>query len=103
MGKPYEDKDDDLLEKYNTICDIVTIDISKYDSEPVYNKTFFKTKLKFYGDQDANFYDEETSKVGSDYTYIVAITLNLVLKKMDTTIYDQFLRNINIYLGFRVK
>ena len=34
-------EDDDLLEKYNTIWDKVSLDIKKeFDSEPVYNKNF---------------------------------------------------------------
>ena len=38
--------DDDLLEKYNTIWDKVSADIKKeFDSEPVYNKSYLKTKL----------------------------------------------------------
>ena len=38
-------QDDDLLEKYNTIWDKVSADIKKeFDSEPVYNKKFLKTK-----------------------------------------------------------
>ena len=36
-------EDDDLLEKYNTICDKVSPNIKKeFDSEPVYNKDFFE-------------------------------------------------------------
>ena len=43
-------EDDDLLEKYNTIWDKVTADIKKeFDSEPVYNKEFLKTKIKCHG------------------------------------------------------
>ena len=38
-------KDNDLLEKYNTIWDKVTADINKYiDNEPAYNKNFWKPK-----------------------------------------------------------
>ena len=38
---------DDLLEKYNTFLNKVNADIKKeLDSEPVYNKTFLKTKIK---------------------------------------------------------
>ena len=33
-------EDDDLLSKYNTICDKVRADIKKIDSEPVYDKKF---------------------------------------------------------------
>ena len=41
-------ENDDLLEKYNTIWDKVSADIkTEFDSEPVYNKNFLKTKIKF--------------------------------------------------------
>ena len=44
-------KNDDLLEKYNTIWDKVSADIKKeIDSEPVYNKNFLKTKTESDGD-----------------------------------------------------
>ena len=39
-------KDDDLLEKYNTTWNKVSADIKEFDSEPVYNKEFLKTKIK---------------------------------------------------------
>ena len=51
-------KDDDLLEKYNTIW--VNADIIKeFDRKHVNNKIFLKTKIKFYGDEVINFYDKE--------------------------------------------
>ena len=38
-------EDDDLLEKYNTIWDKVSVDIKKeLDSEPVHNNFFWKLK-----------------------------------------------------------
>ena len=38
-------KDNDLLEKYNTIWDNVSADVNKYiDNESVYNKNFCKPK-----------------------------------------------------------
>ena len=52
--------DDDLLEKYNTIWDKVSADMKKeYDSEPVYNKQFLKTKIKSHGDEVTDFYDKK--------------------------------------------
>ena len=40
-------EDDDLLEKQNTIWDKVSADLKKeFDSDPVYNKEFLKTKKK---------------------------------------------------------
>ena len=56
-------QDDDLLEKYKTIWDKVSADINKeFDSEPVYNKTFLKTKIKSHGDEVTDFCDKETPK-----------------------------------------
>ena len=49
-------EDDGLLEKYNTIWDKVSADIKKeFDSEPAYNKTFLKTKIKCHGDEVKKF------------------------------------------------
>ena len=51
---------DDLLEKYNTICDKVSAGIKKeFYSKPVYNKEFLKTKIKFHDDEVTDFYDKE--------------------------------------------
>ena len=45
-------EDNELLEKYNTVWDKVSADIKKeFDSEPVYNKEFLKTKIKPHGDE----------------------------------------------------
>ena len=53
-------EDDDLLEKYNTIWDKVSANIKKeFDSEPVYNKEFLKTKIKSHGDEVTDFYDKK--------------------------------------------
>ena len=53
-------ENDDLLEKYNSIRDKVRVDIKKeFDSEPVYNKTFLKTKIKSNDDEVTHFYDKE--------------------------------------------
>ena len=45
-------KDEDLLEKYDTIWDKVSADIKKeFDSEPVYKKNVLITKIKFHDDK----------------------------------------------------
>ena len=52
-------EDDDLLEKYNTTWDKGSDDIKKkFDGEPVYNQSFLETKIKFHGDEVADFYDK---------------------------------------------
>ena len=49
-------EDDDLLKKYNTIWDKVSADIKKeFDSKPVFNKKFLKTKTKSHSDKVTDF------------------------------------------------
>ena len=75
-------EDDDLLEKYNTIWDKVSADIKKeFYSEPVFNKTFLKTKIKFYGDEVTDFHDKEAPKAGSYYSCSAVINVDSGLKK----------------------
>ena len=52
-------KDNDLLEKNNFIWDKVRADINKeFDSELVYKKEFWKTKIKSHGDDVTDFYEK---------------------------------------------
>ena len=45
-------ENDNLLENYSSIWDKFSADIKKeFDSEPVYNKKYLKTKIKSYGDE----------------------------------------------------
>ena len=61
-------KDDDLLEKYNTIWDKVSADIKKeFDSEPAYNKNFLEIKIKYYGDEATDFHHKIIPKVDSNH------------------------------------
>ena len=74
-------EDDDLLEKYNTIWDKVSADIKKeFDSEPVYNKKFLKTKIKSHGDEVTDFYDEKIPKVDSNHICLAVISLDSVMR-----------------------
>ena len=51
--------DDYLLEKYNTTWDEVRTDIKKeFDSEPICNKNFLKTKVESHGDEVKDFVDK---------------------------------------------
>ena len=55
-------EDDDLLEKYNTIWDMVSADTKKeFDSELVYNKEFWETKS--HGNEVTDFCDKKIPKV----------------------------------------
>ena len=53
-------EDDDLLAKYNTIWDKVSTDIKKeFDSEPVNNKNYLKTEIKYHGDEVTDFQNKK--------------------------------------------
>ena len=86
-------KDDDLLKKYNTIWDKLSADIEKeFDSEPVYNKDFLKTKIKSHGDEVTDFYDKKILKVDSNHTCLAVITLDSAVKKNDNYYLEVFLK-----------
>ena len=56
-------KDNDLLEKCNTIWNKVSADIKKeFDSDPVYNNIFLKTKIKFHDKEVTDFYNKKKTK-----------------------------------------
>ena len=90
-------EDDDLLKKYNTISDKVGADTkTEFDSEPVYNKDFLKSKIKSHGNEITDFYDEENPKLDSNHTFLAVINLDSALKK-DERYYSQvFLKSVNI-------
>ena len=87
-------EDDDLLEKYNTICDKVSADIKKeFDSEPVYNKSFLRTKIKSHSDEVTDFYDKKIPKVDSNHTCLAIISMDSALKK-DGSYYPQVFKRM---------
>ena len=88
-------ENDDLLEKH-TVLDKVSADIKKEsDSEPVYNKTFLKTRIKSYGDDVTDFYDKEIPKVDSNHTCLAVISLDSALKKEENYYPQVFLKSEN--------
>ena len=73
---------DNLLKKWNTICDKVNANVKKqFDGEPVYNKKFSKIKIKPYADEATDFYNKEIPRVGSNRPCLVAINLGSAIKK----------------------
>ena len=90
-------EDDDLLEKYDTILDKVGADTKKeFDSEPVYNKNFLKTKIKSHGDEVTDFYGKTIPKANSNHSCLAVISLDFVLIK-DENYYPQvFLKDRHI-------
>ena len=61
-------KDSKLLEKPNGIWDKVNITIKKgFDSEPLYNEKYLKTKIKPYeGKINAHFHNAKMLREGPD-------------------------------------
>ena len=83
----------DLLEKYNANWDKVSANIkNEFDSEPVYNKEFLKTKIKSHGDQVTNFYDKNIPKADPNHTCFAVIRLDSALKKDDNYYPHMFLK-----------
>ena len=86
-------EDDELLKIYNSIWDKVSADIKKeFDSEPVYNKEFLKTKIKSHGDEVKDFYDKKIPKVDSNHSSLAVISLDSALKKDDNYYPQVFLK-----------
>ena len=96
-------EDDGLCEKFNTIRNKVSSDIKReFDSEPVYNQNFLKTKIKSYGDDVTDFYDKEIPKVNSNHTCLAVISLDSALKKMKPVIHKSFYLKSANTLGKKV-
>ena len=63
-------EDNDLLEKYNAIWDKGSADIRKeFDSKPVFNRNFLKTKIKSHDDKVSDFNNKKIPKVDSNHTF----------------------------------
>ena len=74
-------EDDELLEKYNTIWDIVSTDIKKNLMASLSIIQILKIKKKSRGGEVRDFSDEEIPKVDSNYTCFSVISLDSALKK----------------------
>ena len=76
-------KDEKLLEKYNDIWKKVSNIIQKeFDSNPVYNEKYIRTKIKSYnGKINANFHNKKIPKEGSQRIYLSVILIDSVYKK----------------------
>ena len=82
-------EDEDLLEKYSTIWDKVNADMKKeFNSEPVYNKEFLKTKIKSHGDEVTDFYGKKIPKVDSNHASLAVTSLYPAHRK-DRNYYPQ--------------
>ena len=75
-------KDNELLEKYNEICEKVKNSIKKeFDSEPVHNQKYLKAKIKSYnGKINSNFRNNKISKESSQFICLSVILINSVFR-----------------------
>ena len=75
-------KDDDVLDKYNEIWDKIKEKLNiKFNSEPVYDKIYIKTKVKEFGSViKTNFLSNKIPKKNKDCTWIACITIDSGMK-----------------------
>ena len=75
-------KDNELLEKYNEIWGKVPNNFkNEFDSEPVYNKKYLKSKIKSYNAKiDINFLNNKLPKEGSQFICLSVILNNSVFR-----------------------
>ena len=80
-------KGNELLEKFNKIWEKVRNSIKKeFDSEPVYNVKYVKSKIKFYkGKINTSFHSDKIPKEGSQ-----CICLSVILIQIKTIILKCF-------------
>ena len=83
-------KDDDVLDKYNEICDKIKETLNlKFHSMPVYDEKYIKTKVReFNGTIKTNFLGDKTPKEIMHCTCIACITIDSVMR-MEKKIYLQ--------------
>ena len=80
-------KDEELLETYNRLWNKVSNLMKKgFDSEPVYNEKYLKTKIKSYdGKINTNFHDNGDHQEGSHCVCLSVILIDSVFKKLLST------------------
>ena len=76
-------KDDEVWEKYEQIWDVIKNKLGiKFHSEPVYDKTYIKAKVReFDGKIKTNFLGIELPKENMHYTCIACITIDSVMRR----------------------
>ena len=86
-------KDDELLKQHNKIWKNVKNTIYKeFDSDPVYNKKYLKTKMKSYnGKINTNFHNNKIPKEGSQCICLSVILINSVFRTSKNYYPEMFL------------
>ena len=79
---PFIIKDDDVLDKYDEIWDKIKGKLNiKFHSMSFYDEKYLKTKVReFNGVTRTNFLSDEIPKESMNYTCIVCITIDSVMK-----------------------
>ena len=91
-------ENDDLLRKYNTICDKVISDIRKILIASLSTtKKILETKIKYLNDEATNFHNKEISEACFDYTCFAVISADSSLKKMKSII--KYSKVVNMLLA----
>ena len=74
-------KDDDVLDKYNKICDKIKNKLNiKFHSIPVYDETYIKAKVReFNGVIKTNFSADKVPKGNMHCTCTACITIDSVM------------------------
>ena len=75
-------KDEEVLDKCNEIWDVIKNKLGiKFHSEPVYDKTYIKAKVReFDGVIKTNFLGNDMPKENMHYTCIACITIDSVMR-----------------------
>ena len=75
-------KDDDVLDKYNEICDKIKNKLNiKFHSMPVYDEKYIKAKVREFEDViKRNFLGNKVPKENKHYTCIACITIDSVMR-----------------------
>ena len=83
-------KDDNVLNKYNKIWNVIKNKIGiKFHSEPIYYQIYIKAKTReFDGVIKANFLGNDIPKENIHYTCIACVTIDSVMK-MDKKYFPQ--------------
>ena len=82
-----------MMTLYNTIWDKLSADIKKeFDSEPVFNDNYLKTKIKSHGDEVTDFHDKKIPKLDSNHTCLAVFGMDSALKKNNSYYAQVFLQ-----------
>ena len=85
-------KDDNVLDKYNEIWNVIKNKIGiKFPSEPAYNQTYIKAKVReFDGKIKTKFLGNDVPKENIHYTCTACMTIDSVMR-MDKKIIRRFI------------